>query len=249
MPFVSARASVWQAPHLATNCCLPTIRLAFSPCLADAAGGDERSASSRPAVAAVRPSAARAPARRYAHPRRERLASIGVNTDPRARAFRAGTLCRTPGVAQGVGERVQLAAAPPRSRPARRPPTTSARAPSRRARRASARAAPARLQPRRRYARRARARRRRRPGTTATARPAAGTAPASTSLTSARPECAALIGSAPQAAASAATMPNASGNVLGTTSASHAGSSSASSSWSRRPVSTTRSGRARAAVR
>ena len=45
-------------------------------------------------------------------------------------------------------------------------------------------------------------------------------------LTSASPECAALIGSAPQAAASAATMPNASGKVLGTTSASHAGSSS-----------------------
>ena len=52
---------------------------------------------------------------------------------------------------------------------------------------------------------------------------------ASTLLTSARPECAALSGSAPQAAASAATIPNASGNVLGTTTASHAGSSSASS--------------------
>ena len=30
IPLVLARASVWQAPHLATNCCLPTIRLAFS---------------------------------------------------------------------------------------------------------------------------------------------------------------------------------------------------------------------------
>src|ERR1700689_3499163 len=30
MPFVFARASVWQEPHLATNCCLPTIRLALS---------------------------------------------------------------------------------------------------------------------------------------------------------------------------------------------------------------------------
>src|SRR5450755_1951387 len=30
MPLVFARASVWQEPHLATNACLPVIRLAFS---------------------------------------------------------------------------------------------------------------------------------------------------------------------------------------------------------------------------
>jgi hypothetical protein len=68
-------------------------------------------------------------------------------------------------------------------------------------------------------------------------------------VTSARPEWAALSGSVPQAAASAATIPKASGNVLGTTCASQAASSGASSSWSRRPVRTTRSGRPAAAAR
>ena len=78
-------------------------------------------------------------------------------------------------------------------------------------------------------------------GTTATRRPPRGSRAPAPSLTSASPECAALIGSAPHAAASAATIPKASGKVLGTTSAAHAGSSSASSSCSRRPVNTTRS--------
>ena len=76
-----------------------------------------------------------------------------------------------------------------------------------------------------------------------------GTAAASGAVTSARPECAAEIGRMPHAAASAATMPKASGNVLGTTWASQAASSGASSSCSSRPVSTTRSPSAAAAVR
>ena len=67
-------------------------------------------------------------------------------------------------------------------------------------------------------------------------------------VTSAMPECAADSGSAPQAAASAATMPNASGNVLGMTWASHAGSRSGRSSCSSRPVKWTRSAAAGAAA-
>ena len=80
-------------------------------------------------------------------------------------------------------------------------------------------------------------------------RACSGTSAASAPVTSARPECAALTGRAPQAAASAATIPNASGNVMGTTWASQAGSSSASSGCSRRPVSATRSGSRAAAAR
>ena len=58
--------------------------------------------------------------------------------------------------------------------------------------------------------------------------------------TSPRPLWFATTGSAPQAAPSAATIPNASGNVLGTTIASVAGSRSASSAWSSRPAHTVR---------
>ena len=52
LPFVSALASVWQAPHLATNCCLPTIRFALSAPLTEqpeAATATARSAPARPA--------------------------------------------------------------------------------------------------------------------------------------------------------------------------------------------------------
>ena len=67
-------------------------------------------------------------------------------------------------------------------------------------------------------------------------RTSCGTACASARATSAIPECPATTGSAPHAAASAATIPNDSGNVLGIASASAAGSTSASSSWSSRPA-------------
>ena len=77
---------------------------------------------------------------------------------------------------------------------------------------------------------------------------AGSSAGASAAVTSASPEWAADSGSAPQAAASAATMPNASGNVLGTTCASQAGSRSGRSSCSRRPVKCTRVGGLRAAA-
>ena len=79
-------------------------------------------------------------------------------------------------------------------------------------------------------------------------RSSGSSAGASVRVTSARPECAADSGNAPQAAASAATMPNASGNVLGTTWASQAGSRSGRSSCSRRPVKCTRSAAAGAAA-
>ena len=80
-------------------------------------------------------------------------------------------------------------------------------------------------------------------------RSSAGSAAASLAVTSASPECDADSGSSPQAAASAATMPNASGNVLGTTCASHAGSSHGRSEYSRRPVKTTRPAASGAAAR
>ncbi len=42
MPFVLALASVWQEPHLDTNCCLPMIRFALSAALHGASGGHDR---------------------------------------------------------------------------------------------------------------------------------------------------------------------------------------------------------------
>ncbi len=60
-------------------------------------------------------------------------------------------------------------------------------------------------------------------------RAASGTTSESVAATSPSPLWRATTGNEPQAAASAATIPNASGNVLGTTIASVAGSRSASS--------------------
>jgi hypothetical protein len=76
-----------------------------------------------------------------------------------------------------------------------------------------------------------------------------GNAAASSRETSRMPECPADTGSTPQAAASAATIPKASGNVLGITSASAPGSSSATSSCSSRPMNSTDSPIPRAASR
>ncbi len=76
-----------------------------------------------------------------------------------------------------------------------------------------------------------------------------GSAGASCRDTSRIPEWSAETGSAPQAAASTATIPKASGNVLGMTSASARGSSSATSSCSSRPTKSTEAATPRAASR
>ncbi len=98
MPLVSARASVWQAPHLATNCCLPTITFAFSPCLAEQPAAVRTSASSSAAGRDRPADVARAPARQAAH--------IPRDVDPR---HQRGNSIRTSG-RQGSDERVQLTA-------------------------------------------------------------------------------------------------------------------------------------------
>ena len=47
-PFVPALASVWHEPHLATNCCLPTIRFALSAPLTEQPEAARASAASAP---------------------------------------------------------------------------------------------------------------------------------------------------------------------------------------------------------
>ena len=78
MPFVSARASVWQEPHLATNACLPTIRLALSPPLtAQPAVASSDDATSATSAARARRSVAR---RAAAKPRLRALESVGARS-------------------------------------------------------------------------------------------------------------------------------------------------------------------------
>ena len=126
-----------------------------------------------------------------------------------------------------------------RSRRGRRPPSSRAAARSRPAPRGPPRARPPAAPASRRAARRSPRRRPPRPGRrSARRRPPAAPA-ASWRETSSIPEWPAETGSAPQAAASTATIPNASGKVLGMTSASASGSSSATSSCSSRPMNST----------
>src|SRR4029077_16360500 len=92
VPFVPARASVWQAPHLATNCCLPTIRLAFSPCLVEQPAPPRARASSTPPVSILRP--AFPPTSRGCVRVRETAREIVVVRWTRSRCIGAGTLSK-----------------------------------------------------------------------------------------------------------------------------------------------------------
>ena len=231
MPLVSARASVWQDAALGDERLLADDQVGVVGALDRAAGRRERERAEQPRARRARVAlAAQAVPTASDATTWPSLKKLSDGTLSERSGSRHEILYARDGPSSRLCQSVQLAAAPRRSRRARPPPTTSARAPSRPARRACARAArrSARSQPATRAASAVDGvvvdRERQPVGGLARGRRARARV-----LTSASPECAALIGSAPHAAASAATIPNASGKVLGTTTASHAGSSSASS--------------------
>ena len=140
MPFVFARASVWQEPHLATNCCLPRIRLGLSAPLTEQPPAASASAPSRPpAPRAQRGREARAP---RSAPRGRGRGASGAHERAEHYPKQPGgprLLLAAPRVApHGLGQTVQLALRRGDHARAPRPPRTSARAPSRRAPRGSA---------------------------------------------------------------------------------------------------------------
>ncbi len=155
-PFVSARASVWHEPHLATNAFLPAITLTLSRPLTspqpDAASAPtEQPGHDRAARSAAR--TARGPAGAAVLAGRRGSSSEGGTLSERADAesLRRQALqdppCRA--LRDGGAGRLTVSAdppgvpPPPRARLRRPAPTTSGCAPPRRARRASPRAAPA----------------------------------------------------------------------------------------------------------
>ena len=215
-------ASTWQEPHFATNSFLPATRSALALLVLAAAPSSSASAAATSGSSARR---ARQDRGVGAHAARE-LYPLAA-----ARQRHAG---------RGHGLRRQLVepALGGRDHAARHALPRPALAGGRDQRRRASRVAHVlrRLQPRRRAASaRSRDRAVADREATATARGlAAPRRPARADL--GQPGVRGATGSAPHAAASAATIPNASGNVLGTTCASHGGSSGASSSCSRRPV-------------
>ena len=207
------------------NSALPLVRSFSSP----AAGAERQRDGCRPGAAATRP------AHRPSRVRGEPCSGL-TGREHYPLAERDGVKRRG-----GPGR--------PRSPPRPRSPTNSARGRLRRERGARR----ARARPGRASARRPAWRRSARPRRGPTSKDSNGrsSAPARAPawrVTSAIPEWPADSGSAPQAAASAATIPNASGNVLGITCASQAGSRSGRSSCSSRPVKCTRSAAAGAAA-